>query len=110
MLPTDKLARKSFMGVQVAGEAVMSVVFHSPPSTPPIQTVLLVASARSTQIALIRPLVAAVPLGPRGFPLEGPVRSLLGPRSVQVNAVVRREGFFFSALLSVISFSEAVIR
>jgi len=82
--------------VQVAGEAVMSVVFHKPPSTPPTKTVLWVASDESTMIALILP--EATPLLALGFPLDGPIASLLGPLSCQASASMRL-GLFMAACL-----------
>src|SRR5882672_6586439 len=66
-----RLLKKSFTNVQVAGDAVISLVFHTPPSMPPTHTVLLVTSARSTHMARMRPLVT--PLPARVLPLDGPV-------------------------------------
>ena len=50
----------SSTATQLAGETVISVVFHNPPSTPAAQTVFPVASARSGHIALTLPAVDAV--------------------------------------------------
>jgi len=76
----------SFTRVQLEGAVVISVVFHKPPSTPPINTVLCVASFESTITALILP--DAIPPLARVLPLEGPGTSLFGPLSCQVSAVI----------------------
>src|SRR5437868_14760301 len=83
---TARLLKKSFTSVQVAGEEVIFVVFHNPPSTPAHQTVLCVASAESIIIALMRPEVTS--LFGRLLPLDGPTASELEPLSIQLNAVV----------------------
>ena len=82
---------------------VTSVVFHNPPSTPPIKTVLCVASAESTITALTLP--EANPLFALVLPLEGPGTSLVGPRSAQVKAAVLREA---DSLFNSTVFSSAV--
>ena len=56
-----------------------------PPSMPPTQTVLPVASEISTHIA--RTLPEATPLAARVLPLLGPTASVYGPLSVQVKGV-----------------------
>src|SRR6476661_1486282 len=71
------------MGVQVAGDTVMSSVFHKPPSIPPTQTVLPVGSPISSQIARTRPEVLPFPGLP--LPLLVPTASLFGPRSSQTS-------------------------
>ena len=63
----------------------MLVVFQMPPHTPPTHTVFPVGSAISTHTAFILPEV--MPLPGRGFPLLGPVASLLEPLSTQVSGV-----------------------
>ena len=75
----------------------MSVVFHSPPSTPPTQMVLWVASEESTRMALTRP--EATPLFGRVFPLLLPTTSLLGPLSTHV-VIVDLELKFLKAAFS----------
>ena len=82
---TERLLKKSFTTVHVGVVTVMSVVFQIPPSTPPTQTVLPVASAKSTHTALIRPEVT--PLPGLVLPFDGPTTSVKEPLSVQVKAV-----------------------
>ena len=73
--------------VQVAGEAVISVVFHNPPETLPANTVFLVGSSESIINALTRP--AVMPLLALVLPLPAPTASALGPRSSQLSALRR---------------------
>src|SRR6185312_9953129 len=99
MLAIARFPKKSFTGVQVAGEAEISVVFHKPPSIPPTHTVWFDASERSTQIALIRPLVTPPPA--RVLLLLGPTASELGPRSDQLSAEIPLGVFGLNFLLAI---------
>ncbi len=87
MEATARFPKKSFTNVQDGDATVISVVFQSPPATPPTQTVLLSPSDRSTHIVLIRPLVTLDPSLP--FPLLGPTASELEPLSAHVKAFIR---------------------
>src|SRR5688572_13148533 len=51
-----RLSKKSFMGSQFGMEERKLVVFHKPPATPPVKTVLPVGSVSvSTRKVMIRP-------------------------------------------------------
>ena len=80
MVETARFVKKSLTIFHCAGEDVISVVFHKPPSMPPTKTVLLVGSERSVQIARILPLV--IPLLGLLLPFVGPTMSANGPLSI----------------------------
>src|ERR1051326_2886254 len=73
MLPMARFAQKSFTFFHVGEATVMSLVYHSPPATPPAHIFFLVASFGSNIIARVLP------------------PTLLGPRSVHT-AVVSGSG------------------
>ena len=104
---TARLLKKSFTKFQAGRLAVISFVFHTPPFTPPIQTVLPVASALSTHIALTRPEVT--PLPGLVLPLPGPTASLFEPLSIQVSGVSAFvEGVLVEGALANLRFIDSV--
>ena len=98
MAATARLLRLSFMLIQLAGEALIFVVFQRPPSTPPIQTVLREGSVESTITALILP--EAMPLLARVLPFDGPGTSLLGPLSTQFNKPAKEVNWLLASMVS----------
>ncbi len=66
-------AQKSSIFCQTLESLVISVLYQSPPPTPPAQTFLAVASLGSNTKALVRPPIL---FGPRSFHLIPPIATL----------------------------------